>query len=115
MKFSSYSIVSMVVNEATEQFSPLFQPVQERMDILKQYCKAIDDIIAQFDGEELECTVDEITKTTSITLVLTEVIIENKTDPFHQLVQRSLSTTIESAGSDSIRVKMVFPSLWDHV
>ena len=115
MKFSSYSVVSMVVDEATKQFSPLYTPVQERMDILKQYCKAFDDIIAKSDGEEFECTVDEISKETSITMVIADLIIEDRKDPFHQLMQRSLSTTIQSAGNDSIRVKMVFPSLWDHI
>lgn len=40
-----FDVVGMVVDEASEQFKPLWRVNDEKLDILHEYCDAIDGIL----------------------------------------------------------------------
>lgn len=114
MKFKSFDVVETVLNEADSRFAPLFSPVKERVDILKQYCSAIDEIIEDNGGTEFECEVDEDDMTIRVEFVIEDIIVYNpKSDRFQQLAQRALSFTILPEHSEHIRIRFIFPSLWE--
>lgn len=55
-----FDVVSMVVDEATDQFSQLWKINKERYEILKQYCDVLDSLVEEFDGESFNVEVDDI-------------------------------------------------------
>ena len=114
MKFKCFDIVSMVLEDANDRFSPLFTPVAERVDILKQYCDAIDGLIDANGGEEFECEVNEDDMTVTLAFVVEDIVVDRPaTDKFQQLIARSVSVTVAPVDGDHIRVSFVFPSLWE--
>ena len=116
MKFSSFAVFEMVLEDANERFAPLFQPVQERVDILKQYCGAIDKLIERGDGEIFECEVGETDMTVRLDFVVTDVTVNDpRHDEFQQLLARALSASVKSEDGENIRVHLVFPSLWEKI
>lgn len=116
MKFSSFAVFEMVLEEANERFAPLFQPVQERVDILKQYCGAVDSLLERGDGEIFECEVDEINMTVRFDFVVNDVTVNDpKHDELQQLLARALSASVRAEDGENIRVHLVFPSLWEKI
>ena len=45
-----FDVVSMVVDEATAQFAPIWRPNNEKLRILKQYCGVLDSLAEGFGG-----------------------------------------------------------------
>lgn len=110
-----FDVVSMVVEDATEKFKPLMRLNKERMDILKQYCDAIDSLSEEFDGESFEVEVDEITMEVTLALTCGEIIIEDSNHIFYELIKRSTRYIFSTSKDGELMVKFVFPSLWDKV
>ena len=48
-----FDVVNMVVEEGSNQFKPLWKVDQEKLDILHEYCDAIDGILKEFDGDSI--------------------------------------------------------------
>ena len=114
MQFKSFDIVNMVLDEANERFAPIFKPVEERVEILKQYCGAIDTLLGKGDGKEFEVEVDEDDMTVHISFQVTDMIADNpRTDPLPQLIARASEVEIRPVDGENIRVNFVFPSLWE--
>ena len=105
-------VVSMVVEEATAQFAPLWKRKEEDYNIIKQYSKALDNMASEFGGVAFEVDVDEIKMTVSISLECEEMIVHAKNHEFYQLAQRAVSFGFSTAG-ENIIVNFVFPSLWE--
>jgi len=115
VKFHSFDIVKMVLEEADKRFAPLQVPVQERVDILHQYCDAIDKILEAGEGEEFECEVNENDGTVHLEFVVTDVIADNpRTDPLPQLIARANSFEVLPVNGETIRIRLVYPSLWEN-
>ena len=53
-----FDVVSMVVEEATSQFAPLWKLNKESNKILEQYCSVIDSLAEEFGGESFDVTSD---------------------------------------------------------
>lgn len=109
-----FDVVSMVVEEATNQFSPLFKLDNQKYKILEQYCSVIDSLAKEFNGESYEVDVDDIAMTISITLVCDEVTITTEGHGFYALAKRANSVSF-SSDEGRLSVKFVFPSVWDRV
>lgn len=108
-----YDVVSMVVEEANERFKPLWAIDKEKLDILREYCNAIDDILKEFGGDAIDVDVDEIRMTISITIECEDLTIESKEHQFHQLVERTIKFGFEkSKEREAMCVNFVFPSVW---
>ena len=107
-----FDVVSMVVTEASNRFSPLWKLDEERYDILQQYCEVIDRLSDEFDGESFEVEVDEIAMTVSIKLECRDMVIESKEHSFYDLVERALSIGFSASEDGNLCVTFVFPSVW---
>lgn len=108
-----FDVVSMVVEEATKQFSPLWKLNDENYKILGQYCNYIDELAKEFDGESYEVDVDEIKMTIAIKMECADMTIESKSHKFSELAKRSISFGFSSVGEDMMAVEFVFPSVWE--
>lgn len=110
-----FDVVTMVTDEATKQFSPGFRENQERKEILKQYCEAIDALAKEFGGESFEVDVDDIKMTISIKMECPDMVIQSKNHVFYALSERAISVGFSHGDGDMISVEFVFPSIWEKV
>ena len=114
MKFKCFPIVMLAVESANDDFSPAYRLVQERVDILKQYCNAVDLLISQRDGDGFDFDVDRTDKTILMSFRLTDIEVFNKEkDLFPQLASRALRFSLEHADNNRVLVSLVYPSLWE--
>lgn len=108
-----FDVVNMVVEEASEQFKPIWKIDNEKLDILHEYCDAIDEILKEFDGDSIDVDIDEIKMTVSITIECEDLTIESKEHQFHQLVERAVRFGFsKSKEREAMCVNFVFPSVW---
>lgn len=108
-----FDVVSMVTEEATRQFAPLWKENEECLDILKQYCKAIDSLAKEFDGISYDVSVDDIEMTISIKLECQDFEVGSKSHVFCQLAERAVSLGFTAADNGNLFVEFVFPSIWE--
>lgn len=108
-----FDVVSMVVEEATSQFAPLWKVNNERYKILKQYCEVIDSLASEFDGESFEADIDDIKMTIGIKMECKDMTIKSQTHKYYSLAQRAVSFGFSAADNGNIVVEFVFPSVWD--
>ena len=110
-----FDVVSMVVEEATERFSPLWKVSNERYNILRQYCEVLDSLAKEFDGESFDVEVDEIKMTVSISMECHDMVIESKDHNYCKLAERALSVGFSASEDGLLCVKFVFQSVWERV
>lgn len=108
-----FDAVSMVVDEATSQFAPLWRINEERYRILEQYCNALDSLAEEFDGESFSVEVDDISMTITITMECPEMTIESQNHKFYSLAQRAMTFGFSISDSGLLCVKFVFQSIWE--
>lgn len=108
-----FDIVSMVVDETTSQFAPLWKINKEKYRILEQYCGALDSIAEEFDGESFDVEVDDIAMTITITMECQEIIIESQNHKYYSLAQRAIAFGFSVSEDGLLCAKFVFPSIWD--
>lgn len=106
-------VVSMVVEEATKQFSPLWTVNKDNYSILEQYCSVIDSLAEEFDCEAFDVSVDDIRMTIAISLECNDIVIDSSTHIFYSLVQRSKSIGFSVSEDGNLNITFVFPSVWE--
>lgn len=107
-----FDVVSMVVEEATKQFKPLWKLNQEDNKILEQYCSAIDFLAEEFGGKSFDVTVDEILMTIEISMECDEMVISSKAHRFYSLAERANMFGFSVSEEGNLNIKFVFPSIW---
>ena len=114
LKFSSFDIAQMVIEDANERFSPLFSINEERLDIFKQYCSVFDMILKEFGGETLEFSVDEITMRVTAAIGIEELVVDSEDRcAITSLLSKALSFKVEKGEDSALLLTLVFPSLWE--
>lgn len=110
-----FNVASLVIDEATEQFSPLWKIDKEKLTIFKQYCAVIDELVNEFDGLELTVDVDDIKLTISVEIVCEDVTIQESEHRFYDLAERAVEMSFMKSDDGDIAVRFVFPSIWTRV
>lgn len=110
-----YDVASVIIDEASERFKPLWKINDERVDIFKQYCEVVDSLVIEFGGESLDVEINEVTLETTIVMECDEIIIESSNHIFYDLAERTVRYSFYASEDGSLAVKFVFPSLWDKV
>lgn len=110
-----FDAASIVIEDANERFSPLWKTNEERLNIFKRYCEAIDLLSDEFDGESFEIEVDEITMGISVTLECDEIVIESKEHILYELAKGAVRCGFSATGEGTLLVRFVFPSIWNKV
>ena len=110
-----FDVVSMVVDEATTQFAPIWEPSNEKLKILKQYCGVIDSLAEEFGGVSFDVEVDDIAMTIAIQMECQDMTIESKHHRYYSLAQRAISFGFSTTDEGLLNAKFVFPSIWDKV
>lgn len=108
-----FDTVSMVVDEATSQFAPIWKENKESKRILAQYCRVIDALSDEFGGESFEIDVDDVKMTITIKLECQDMTLESQKHKYYDLAQRALSFGFSVSESGNLVVEFVFPSIWE--
>ena len=108
-------IVSGVVKDATVGFSSAYTLVNERFDILKQYCDFIDLIFDETDGLGFEVSIDNFSKEICIKIIARDIFIEMRKEDLIELSKRANSMEFSREDDDMIGMSFVFPSMWERV
>lgn len=112
-KINCAEVVSMVVEEATKQFAPLWALNSENYQILEQYCSVIDVLSEEFEGTSYEVSVDEIKMTVSIVMECEDITILSSAHHFYKLAERSVELGFSVSENGRLNVRFVFPSVWE--
>lgn len=108
-----FDVVSGVVNEAAEDFAPLWVIDEEKYDILGEYCEYIDGLADEFKGIAYEVYVDRMEKTVKITLECGDITVESPQHPFNALAERAVRLEFGRSADGNLLVSFVFPSVWN--
>ena len=113
MFVSTYDIVEMVIDEATEQFGNRWVIPKAKKKNLKTDCDLIDRLVSEFDCESAEADIDDETMKLKVSVVCPDMVLEyGRTHPFFTLIQHAESFSF-SAVEDSLKVDFVFAGLWE--
>ena len=113
MSFSSFEVLSPVIDEASKLFAPRFVPDEERVDILKEYCGVIDKLVEETKSTIFDVEVNEYDMTILISIGLDEYIDESpKNSMYGELFERAMSIQWEWTDEDKMMLKMKFPRVW---
>lgn len=110
-----FDVANMVVEEATNRFVPLWNVNNEKLDVLKQYCEAIDFLSEKFNGTAYSVEVDEIKMFVSVILSCEDITLKNYFPIFYALSKRGISVSFSETEDKELDVHFVFPSLWERV
>ena len=108
-----FDAFSMVVDEATSQFAPIWKENKENKRVLAQYCEAIDSMLDEFGGESFEVDVDDVKMTITVKLECRDMTLETQKHKYYDLAQRALSFGFSVSESGNLVVEFVFPSIWE--
>ena len=110
---STYDVVEMVVDEATEQFGEYWTLPKEKRHNLKANCGLVDRLVREFDCESVEADIDDESLKLTISVVCPDIVLEyGRTHPFFTLIQRTESFRF-TAVDDSLQIDFVFDNLWE--
>lgn len=110
-----FDVVSMVIEDANNRFTPLWKVDNEKHDILKQYCEYMDKLSTDFNGMSFDVEIDEIQMTIKIVLECTDIIIEQPTHYFYELAKRTNKFGFSVSEDGNLNISFVFPSIWERV
>lgn len=110
-----FDVVRDVAEEATRQFSPDIVLIPERLDILREYCEAIDAVAAATDAESFEAEVDEEKLTVIVSIECAAFQIESPASPFYELIERSVSFGFRANREGNTVAYLEFPRLWERI
>lgn len=111
---STYDIVEMVIDEATEQFGSRWVIPNAKRKDLKTDCALIDKFVSEFDCESAEADIDDETLKLKVSIVCPDMVLEyGRTHPFFTLIQHVESFSFSAVG-DSLKVDFVFAGLWEN-
>lgn len=114
LKFTSYDIASMVIEDANKKFAPSYIIQQDRLDIFRQYCDVFDKMLKEFNGETFEVSVDEITMRVKIEIGIDDLTVDSDDRRIYtELLARAISFSFHVGTESPMLVKLEFPSLWD--
>ena len=103
-----------IIEVAKDRVSSLFRLNEEKLEILKSYCRAFNKVLLEFDADSYEISVNEDTLEIEMSMTCVGIVIESKRHLFLELLDRSVYAELISEDGKSVTVKLVFPSLWEN-
>lgn len=110
-----FDVVDMVVQEATNQFKPIWKLNNNNYDILQQYCSVIDSLVKEFNGSAFDVSIIEPQMKVLITITCEDLTLKSSNHNFYRLAARADSVGFTVSEDGELNINFVFPSLWDKV
>lgn len=110
-----FDLANSVIDDATEQFEPEYQEVDELRDEFDDCCDIIDDIIEDVLAEGFEVDVDEDSKDIIVRIETINVEADTIDAHFYEAVERCKSFNLSQNEKGDLVVTFVFPGVWKKV
>lgn len=108
-----FDVAKMVIENANEKFSPLWEPDEKTLDIFESYCNAIDALADEFGGVSYEVEVNEENFEITVVLECDKAIAQSSEHTLYELIKRSVRYGFSVSKDGTLLVKFVFPGIWD--
>lgn len=112
---SCFDIVSIVVDEATNKFAPIWKPDDEKYNELRQYCDNLDKIANGVDCKSFDVEVDDVSMDITITIECSDIIVESSDFLSCDLITKSVRFVFSLSKRGLINISLVLPSIWEKV
>lgn len=114
-KIKIFDIAEEIIKEATEQFYPIFELNDERIDIFKQYCEVMDLFGEETGAEGYSVDVNDKDMSVKIGIICSDFQICDNYKSFCDLLARTTSFSVshDEESDDLIEVSFTYPSLWN--
>lgn len=113
MYIKTFDIANMIIKEADKKFGDNYSLNEEKVEIFKEYCDALDEIVNEFNCNATDISVDEESKTIVINLETDYMSIDGNEHVFYELAERSISFWFNYCNDSELQISFVFPALWD--
>ena len=109
-----FDLALMPIEERTNELASSEKINEEKLDILREYCEAIDSIVEHFSGVSAIAKVNDDNNVV-ISLECEEIVtVDNPSrDSLIQLFDRAISVGFSTTNGENVVMEFVFPSVWD--
>lgn len=108
-RIKTFDVVDMVLDEAVVQSNGSLIVEDVVLDMLKQECAIVDELIDEFDGESVEASIADNERDLVISLVCPEIVLEyGRKHLFFSLIQQAGQFSFSAFGKNAIRVDLRF-------
>lgn len=108
-----FDTANEVIKRASDRFSPVWGINEQKLNIFKQYCSAIDSLSIGLDAGSIGVSVDDISMHIYIGLECDELTVDTKDHVFNQLAKRAISCQFALVRRGVLMIRFEFPSIWD--
>ena len=113
-----YDVVSMVVEEASNQFKPLWKTNDAKLQCLHTYCNAFDVLLKKVSGDSIDVEIDDVKMNIKITIECDSIEVGSENKVYHDIAGQALSVTFKVSDDEKfedskLAIEFVFPSIWD--
>ena len=106
-----FEFVNMVVDEATDRFSPLWEINEDHYAVLESYCDILDNIIKANDAESFNVEVSETDMTIKI-IIESPDLISDMSDGLIELIKHTVGFGFSASDDGLLQTKLIFPGVW---
>ena len=112
MSIKCFEIVSMVTDEASDQFGSLLTVNIEKKKELKEICDMIDVIADDFNGISYEVDIDDETTDITICLTCNEFETDSSNNAFLSILNHAKKVGFKSDNGNKIQMEFVINGIW---
>lgn len=105
-----FDVVSMVIEDVKSECGNKID--DEKLDILKEYCEALDTCVDRFEIESVDAEIEDNDNRIRMVLKMPDLTVEDKNDVIYQLIERSYVFNIKQANDGDLLVTLEFPSVF---
>lgn len=110
----TFDIAEAVLSAKSEEIKSDFLVNYDKLDILREYCEAIDIFVENHDGDSVAVSVTDDMKV-SISINIEDFVYESRFKPpvYLDLMERADSIKFTNLGDERLGVEFIFPSIWE--
>lgn len=115
MRMETFGIAAIVIEEATERFTPHWTLNKKNYKYFEGYCSVIDKFLEKNHAVSLNVSVDESTMQIKFEIESDDVVVCKTDSSFLALVELSIKYGFYQNEEGNVVTSLKFPSLWDRV
>lgn len=112
MVISCRDTLSVIINEATNEFGEEFIVDINKLHDLNNIAEDIDGIIKEFDGHSYDIEIDKNDMNIVISFTCHEIIAEDNACILYDLIDKSVGFSVSKYEKDDVQFTLRFPEIW---
>lgn len=111
MQLNSFTLAKIVIDVATERFSPEWTTDSLKTEELKPFFDPIDELFNESNHGELKVFVDEEDKSINVSFSIEQLYAESSGDLYPKLFEQAQAVNLSTDGRNLV-VSCKLPSVW---